>query len=268
MARDLMQDLDQDINPAGRAYIDDPAVAGILARVGLYSKQYDSAIKYSTIAIDAIPLATITQFPNIWTDASNAEVLWSAVFNSGEGRIGDPVYFVPSNRSSYRPNPTLVTLYDPTDVRLTSYTALRSSRRVLSKYLAKAAQIANPDGIVNFKALRIGEMYLIRAEAYALTGDELLALDDLNTLRAARITGFVPGAETGQALIDAIALERRKELLGEGHRWFDLKRTTKTINRPNCTNFCTLMPDDRAWTWPIPLTELNANDNIEQNPGY
>ena len=82
------------------------------------------------------------------------------------------------------------------------------------------------------------------------------------------INTFVNGTETGQALLDAIELERRKELIGEGHRWFDLKRTTKTINRLNCTVFCTLLPTDRAWTWPIPLTELNANSNITQNPGY
>ena len=269
MARDLMTDLDQDINAGSRAYIDDPAVAGILARVGLYSKQYDSAIKYSTIAISAVPLASPTDFPDIWTDASDEEVLWSAVFNAGEGRIGDPVYFVPSNRSSYRPNPTLVSMYDAVnDIRYSSYIKIVSNRRILGKYMAKAAQVANPDGIVNFKALRTGEMYLIRAEAYARSGNDLLALDDLNTLRAARIAGFVAGVETGQALLDAIALERRKELLGEGHRWFDLKRTTKTINRPNCTNFCTLQPADRAWTWPIPLTEMNANTNMVQNPGY
>ena len=106
----------------------------------------------------------------------------------------------------------------------------------------KLHRLARPDGVVNFKAFRTGEMYLIRAEAYARKGgvNEVLALADLNTLRAARIAGFVAGAETGAALIDAIALERRKELISEGHRWFDLKRTTKTINRTNCTVFCTL----------------------------
>ena len=268
MARDLMVDIDQDINAAGRAYIDDPAVAAILARVGLYSKQYDSAIKYSTIAISAIPLETIDEFPDIWLDATDAGVIWSAIFNSGEGRIGDPVYFVPSDRSSYRPNPTLYATYSAADIRRSTYFQVIEGRRVMSKYLAKAAQVTRPDGVVNFKALRTAEMYLIRAEAYARKGDDVSALDDLNTLRSERIAGFVPGVETGQALLDAIALERRKELLGEGHRWFDLKRTTKTINRPNCTNFCTLLPDDRAWTWPIPLTELNANPNMEQNPGY
>ncbi|HUR11075.1 MAG TPA: RagB/SusD family nutrient uptake outer membrane protein [Flavitalea sp.] len=271
LARNLMTSIDAPINATGRALIDNSVVNAIMARMYLYSNQLDSAIKFSTLVINTIPLATPAQFPTIWTDASTSEVIWSVAFNSGEGRIGDNIYFVPNNRSSYRPNPTLVTLYDQVnDVRFNSYFQVRSNRRVLSKYLAKAAQIPRPDGVVNFKAFRTGEMYLIRAEAYARKGgaNEALALADLNTLRAARITGFVAGAETGQALIDAIALERRKELIGEGHRWFDLKRTTRTINRTNCTNFCTLLPSDRAWTWPIPLTEINANPNIAQNPGY
>jgi hypothetical protein len=264
--------IDKAINATGKAYIDIQGVNAIMARVFLYSNQLDSAIKYSTLVINSIPLSTRTNFPNIWTDASTSEVIWSVSFNAGDGRIGDPVYFVPNNRSSYRPNPTLITMYDQVnDIRYSSYFQVRSNRLVVSKYLAKAAQVPRPDGITNFKAFRTGEMYLIRAEANARKGgaNQVTALTDLNILRAARINGFVPGVETGTALIDAIALERRKELICEGHRWFDLKRTTRTINRANCTVFCTLAPSNRAWTWPIPIGEINANPNIlPQNPGY
>ena len=273
MARALINNgLDKAINATGKAYIDIQGVNAIMARVFLYSNQLDSAIKYSTFVINAIPLASRTNFPNIWTDASTSEVVWSVSFNAGEGRIGDPVYFVPNNRSSYRPNPTLVGMYDPVnDVRYVSYFQVRSNRLVVSKYLAKAAQVSRPDGITNFKAFRTGEMYLIRAEAYARKGgaNEVTALADLNTLRATRIAGFVAGVETGTALINAIALERRKELICEGHRWFDLKRTTKTISRSNCTVFCTLDAANRAWTWPLPIAEINANPSIlPQNTGY
>ena len=272
-ARGLMNSgLDKTINATGKAYIDIQGVNAIMSRVFLYSNQLDSAIKYSTLVINAIPLASRTNFPNIWTDASTSEVIWSVSFNAGEGRIADPVYFVPNNRSSYRPNPALITTYDQVnDVRYSSYFQVRSNRLVLSKYLAKAAQVPRPDGITNFKAFRTGEMYLIRAEAYARKGgaNEVSALADLNTLRATRIAAFIPGTETGTALINAIALERRKELISEGHRWFDLKRTTKTIIRSSCSVFCTLDPTNRAWTWPLPIAEINANPNIlPQNPGY
>ena len=114
-------------------------------------------------------------------------------------------------------------------------------------------------------------MYLIRAEAYARLGgvNEALGLADLNDLRAARINGYIPEVLTGTDLINAIFLERVKELEAEGHRFFDLKRTTRTINRPSCSSFCTLDPSDRSWTWPIPQPEIDANPNIlPQNPGY
>ncbi|MDX2046741.1 MAG: RagB/SusD family nutrient uptake outer membrane protein [Chitinophagaceae bacterium] len=271
-AENLMASMDRAINDASRAYMDVNAINALRARMFLYSNQLDSAIKYSSLVINAFPLASRTQFPLVWQDASAAEVIWSVVFNSGEGAIGDNVYFAVRNRSSFRPNQTLVASYDQAnDIRFTSYYRTISNRRVLSKYIAKQAASTKPDGVVNFKVFRTAEMYLIRAEAYARKGgaDEVLGLNDLNTLRAVRISGYLPVVLSGSALTTAIATERRKELICEGHRWFDLKRTTRTVNRANCTDFCTLPSNDRSWAWPIPLTEINANANIlPQNPGY
>jgi hypothetical protein len=269
----LMGNMDHSINSGtSRAYIDANTINAILARVYLYSNQLDSAIKYSTLAINARPLASRTVFPDIWTDVSTTEVFWSCVFEAGQGAPGSNVYAANTNRSQYRPNPTLVSTYDAVnDVRYTSYFKVISSRRVLSKYLAKSAQLTKPDGVVNFKAFRTGEMYLIRAEAYARKGgaNEVLGLADLNTLRAARIAGYVPVVLSGAALSSAIADERRKELICEGHRFFDLKRTNRIVSRADCTSFCTLLSTDRAWTWPIPQPEIDANTNIlPQNPGY
>lgn len=100
---------------------------------------------------------------------------------------------------------------------------------------------------------------------------------DLNTLRAARITGYLPAIGlTGASLLDAIANERRRELVAEGHGFFDLKRTTRTIVRGStCGNSavspagdCTLLPTDREWALPIPESVRNANENATQNPDY
>jgi starch-binding outer membrane protein, SusD/RagB family len=276
-AENLMANMDRPINDAGRAYADLDVIYALRARESLYSNQLDAAIDYATRVIDNYPLAPSVLFPLIWNDAANVEVIWSIVFNSGEDNVAGNAYFALTNRSSYRPNPTLVASYDPVnDVRFDSYFKIITSnggtdRRVLSKFLAKQSAVDRPDGVVNFKVFRTGEMYLIRAEAYARKGglDESFGLADLNELRAARIEGYVPEVLTGVALLDAIAFERRKELIGEGHRWFDLKRTSRTVARANCSDFCTLDPSDRAWTWPIPLTEINANANIQpQNPGY
>ena len=76
-------------------------------------------------------------------------------------------------------------------------------------------------------------------------------------------------------MINAIADERRREMFGEGHRFFDLKRTTRQITRGSvcgtsisAAGQCTLAPTAREWAMPIPETVRNANPNIAQNPGY
>ena len=275
-AKNLMKAMDHSINTSAiRPYIDSSAVNALLARIYLYANQLDSAVKYASYAIKVRPLTSKENFPNIWTDASGAEMFWSSVFEAGQGGPGTNAYAPNVNRSQYEPNPTLLSTYDAVnDVRYASYFQDVLSddgvpRTVLFKFNSKASQATKPDGVVNFKVLRVGETYLIRAEAYARLGNFTAASADLNALRAARIEGYVPENLSGAALLDAIALERRKELIGEGHRFFDLKRTTHVVNRTDCSAFCTLSANHRAWNWPIPQPEIDANKNIlPQNPGY
>jgi hypothetical protein len=61
--------------------------------------------------------------------------------------------------------------------------------------------------------------------------------------------------------MDAIEQERRKELICEGHRFFDLKVQHAQLT-DDCNSFCTLDPAAREWTWPIPQPEVDANPNI------
>jgi len=280
LSKSLMDNMDKPIQSStstassARAYIDKTVVDAILARVYNYSGVADSAIKYSTLVIAARPLASRENYPLVWQDATTAEVVWSVKFTPLNSGIGDNLYYVVGNRASYRPAANLTVSYDQAnDIRYSSFFQLRSrrgvNRLVLSKYLAKQAQLATPDGIVDFKTIRVAEMYLIRAEAHYHNGNEALALADLNTLRSARINGFVSLNESGQALLTAIMNERRKELVAEGHRWFDLKRTSRTVNRTtNCSVFCLLESSAREWAWPIPQSEILANPNISQTTGY
>ncbi|NOT50149.1 MAG: RagB/SusD family nutrient uptake outer membrane protein [Chitinophagaceae bacterium] len=285
-AKTLMLSMDKSIQGNGtsgtdRSYIDDMVVNGFLARMYLYANSLDSAVKYSTLVINARPLASRTVFPNIWLDASTSEVIWSVKFEAFNTDIGANIFYSVGNRASYRPTTNLLALYDQVnDVRYTSYyrNLLRGAARttsparlVMIKYDARQSTLLKPDGIVNFKALRTGEMYLIRAEAYARLGgaNEASGLADLNALRTARINGYVPVVLTGSPLLQAIDIERRKELAGEGHRFFDSKRGNRTINRTtNCTSFCTLVSSAREWAMPVPQSEILANPNAEQNDGY
>jgi hypothetical protein len=282
-AEDLLADVDATINASGRFYIDLTVLQALAARVNLYTKNYAAAEAYATSVIIARPLASRTVFPNIWTDASTTEVVWSVAFNLGEGVPAAGVHIAGNNRNRFKPSAALETTYDQTnDIRFSSYFATRilsgTPRRILSKFYARnAAPPTAGDNQVNWKAIRTGEMYLIRAEARAMQGgaSEALGLADLNALRAARISGYVDEVLVGQPLLDAIALERRKELVGEGHHFFDLKRTTKTIARQAGdvhlgVTPLNLAPTSRAWNWPIPTQEINNNSVIstQQTTGY
>jgi starch-binding outer membrane protein, SusD/RagB family len=286
LAKDLMLNMDQAIQGTGtgsadRAYIDAMVVNAMLARMYMNASSLDSAVKYSSLVIAARPLTSRANFPNIWVDNSTSEVVWSIKFQSTDSPIGSVIFYSVGNRAEYRPTTELLNFYDQAnDIRYPTYykSLLRGANRntgtariVLIKHDAKLPNLSRPDGIVDAKALRTGEMYLIRAEAYARLGgaNEALGLADLNTLRAARINGYVPVVLAGAPLITAIATERRKELVAEGARFLDLKRTTKVVSRiTNCTSFCTLPSTAREWAFPIPQTEILANPNMEQNNGY
>jgi hypothetical protein len=278
-AETLLGSVDQPVNASSsRGGIDQLAVRALLARMHLYAKNYAQAENYATLAIEGRPLATAAEFPGIWKDATNAEVIWAVAFNAGEGSPAVGAHIASTNRNRYRPAAAAEALYDPaTDVRFPAYFASRSlsntPRRILNKYYGRGT---SADNLVNWKVTRTGEMYLIRAEARALQpGKQTAALDDLNALRAARIVDYVNVTNlTGAALVAAIATERRKELFGEGHRWFDLKRTTRTIDRgTDCgagSAECTLTPEAREWTWPIPQLEVDSNPSLgnQQTMGY
>ena len=255
-----------------RPYIDSLVVDAMLARVYLYAKKWDSAAKYATYVINARRLATATEFPNIWQDASTREVIWSIDYQAGNAalirEIYRPVGNTPSrDEFSWVPVQSLINLYEAADIRRTTYLVTRNGIPVPNKYFAKSTAAGNPDGVVNFKVFRTAEMYLIRAEALAMLNQEGAARTDLNALRTAR--GASTGNEAGAALLTAIQTERRKELFIEGHRFFDLKRTVRVVDRgPGCASFCTLPSNNRGWALPVPQTEIIANPNMQQNPGY
>lgn len=119
---------------------------------------------------------------------------------------------------------------------------------------------------------RLGETYLVAAEAY-LYINPATGLDRLNEVRSRAKTALATSAEFN---IDYILDERARELLGEYHRWFDLKRTNKLIERASLHNkFITPANfngnnGEKKILRPIPqqAIDLNQNKNFKQNPAY
>ncbi|MDC6365911.1 MULTISPECIES: RagB/SusD family nutrient uptake outer membrane protein [Flavobacteriaceae] len=120
---------------------------------------------------------------------------------------------------------------------------------------------------------RLGDTYLLAAEAYLQAGDPATGLQRLNVVRA---RAGVADATLAEFDIDYILDERGRELFGEYHRWFDLKRTGKLVERASLhhplvqeANFAGSGGNLKILR-PIPQSalDLNANKDFPQNPAY
>lgn len=267
------------------------AVSGLQARVALYLREWADANTFATEYINAKPLATPAQFAQIWTDQSDAELAFVLDrTNQVGGRIGNLFRATSASASNigtvtWLPSNKLLGSYDQTnDIRYAAYfrtepllAAVNRPSTLIKKYegnVTYPAGYGNPDeNVADAKVFRTGEMYLIRAEARAELNDLVGAAADLNALRAARITGYVPEVFANKdAIITAVINERYKELAYEGHRFFDLRRRNLPVQRlasdaPNA-QAQTLPAGNFRFILPIPNSEIQANPLIQQNPGY
>lgn len=122
--------------------------------------------------------------------------------------------------------------------------------------------------------LRWGEVVLNRAEAEAKLGQDDKALDDVNLIRKrAGLSGDALMTKTNfkergyESVLDVVLDERRMELCFEGHRYFDLLRNRRTMDRRyvgfHAYDF--IKYDDKRIALLIPLDEINSS-GIPQNP--
>lgn len=108
---------------------------------------------------------------------------------------------------------------------------------------------------------RLEELTLLRAEALAVLGQRQPAIDLLNTVKKNR--GLNPFSDNdGLDLTDEIFAERRRELMGEGWRWYDQIRYAKI--KGNHVKFNKLI-NEKGIYWPIAKDVINANHQIVQN---
>lgn len=68
--------------------------------------------------------------------------------------------------------------------------------------------------------------------------------------------------------MDRVLLERRKELAFEGHRLFDLTRNKRDVRIVQTENVTEVSYPNEKLILPVPVDEVNANPNMDQNPGY
>ena len=117
----------------------------------------------------------------------------------------------------------------------------------------------------NLIVLRYAGAILLRAEALAEINQEAEAIRMMNMIRERAKTTLYQGGG-GVALKDAIFTERAKELMMEGHYYFDLVRTGRVMDQQWCYYPLTQAQfDNGAWTWPISRSALDNNPYMQLN---
>jgi hypothetical protein len=254
------------------------AAEALLARLYLYMEDWQTAADYASSVITNFPgsMYTATDYTTwdqdgVWGTDAGSEIIFEVYGAEGNSTHSnwDVISFImsPDGYGDVGASDDVRNLMEDVDVRLALFvnTAAWPNDYWSLKYPGKA-----PDGNLredNIPVLRLSEMYLIRAEAI-LNGASIsgaTAVGDVNMIRTNR------GATAlGNVTLTDLYQERRRELSFEGHELFDLARTQRGLVRVDydgAVNQNIPFPDYR-WAMPIPQFEIDANENMEQNPGY
>jgi starch-binding outer membrane protein, SusD/RagB family len=303
-AEELMSDeMPSERNNDNHKFAGKQAVWALLSRVYLYKNEPDSCIMYANLVIDSgiFTLETPENYPAYFSSAKNSsESIWLIPYNlvddQIEGSVASMIYNGNNCWAEEGATPSLMedmgfgTDMMDIDQRwkyiLTDVPVVKNG--VNMYYISK---FSGQDGSPTLSSpvfLRLAEVYLNRAEAWAKKGEVQTAVDDINEIRLNRMIPptdgtiddyLLNGASIGAGEILKIVLkERRIELAFEGHRIFDLLRNGNDIVRnywgfhldsyngvpgssePGLNAGGVLFhPDDPNVIYPIPSSEISTN---------
>lgn len=263
------------------------AVKNISFQVKLYEADGKIELCYDqTAAATLTPAATVgVRYPTFYASIRNTATLptytW-AVSNTTSSTLvtglqpGQVFTIAQNNNSVYE-------FHDPRRSQVTDFGTTK-----VFKYNDGVNTATYNDNADDFIWLRYSDVLLMYAEALIEQGgtanlDE--ALFHINSIR--RIHGGTIGTPAVQALPDftyttqdnlrqKMRLERRRELVFEAHRWYDLKRWNimpDKIKQHLATQYGKTIADysyitDKIMLLPIPYSDMVNNPNLVQNPGY
>jgi len=264
-------------------------VKAFLSRMYLYKADYQNCINYADEVInEASELTPREQLLSQWqaleplsevlfelappfsgTDAttpSSSVAEYFQVVTDNNGEVIENKRYATSN--------DLLSLYDSGDIR--------GESGLLKTYQIPTLQ---PDGNLNdepytftrkFEAndgaivIRLAEVYLNRAEAYAKSGNNAAAQNDLEVILNRAFDTPQEVSTENENLVDLILMERRKELAFENHLFFDrIRNQLDIIRNDGCSiSNCHLSYPNTNFIQPIPEESVIINENMQQNEGY
>lgn len=267
----------------------------LLAEAYLNLERFDEAETLAEEVIASGEYGLVTDFSSLYGDGAdnNPESIWEIQFNFGANGISNNLMrlfpFDLEEASLFDAPaafgvPTRDLLEEMEDdprfnVSLDSgLVSLIDGRFINARFWKKYHDFSIVGNVIendwNIKMIRLADAYHMAAEAEIQQGKEGEAFAHLNVLRqrvglpnlsAADVTG-------GMDALDLYLNERRMEFAGEMKRWRDLKRTGRAIEimeayRSDVEGVPVSIPSTKL-VFPIPESEIQANPNLTQNPGY
>lgn len=271
------------------------AAKALLVRVYLYQGNNSSALALAQdiIANSPYKLWTTQEYPDVWTQESTSEVIFEIVnFDSSDWGDREGIGYLMSE-NGYA-DMIVTTAFsdllnqDPDDVRHSIVDKSKKSANInqygedkvwVNKFRGRTeTQIP----LANIPILRLSEVYLNAAEAAIKMGNNALAAEYIKVIATRANPATTEDISEATISLTRVLDERRKELVGEGHRFFDLMRNNLTVTRYTDENnrgrhYIIPEPASRQFDntyfraiLPIPISEMNANPTMadQQNPGY
>ena len=271
MIDDLLQAqslLPQDYLTADRTRPNKSAAQALLARVYLYSGQWQEAAEMASAVLNNSALYAEVPVENTFLKNSTSTIWQFSPAAEGQNAAeGATFIFLAGPPPFAALRQELVNGFEPGDLRrlhwVKEVTGANGPWYHSYKYKERVSTGSTLEMSIVF---RLAEMILIRSEARARSGDLIGAIEDLDRIRLH--AGLQPSeAGTEAEIIQAIMKERQLELFTEfGHRFFDLKRTGNLNSA--------LAPLKPGWQstdahLPVPENEFVTNPALgSQNPGY
>ncbi|MBS1605713.1 MAG: RagB/SusD family nutrient uptake outer membrane protein [Bacteroidetes bacterium] len=282
---------DNYISTGGRTRPNKWAAAALLARVYLYTGDYNDASAEAGSVIDHAGLFHLeTDLNNVFLTTSG-EAIWQLQQNTAIPNLGNATpegsFWLPNPLHTGPPPITTLTsqllnAFEPGDRRRadwidsTEYTP-DPGIPATTYYFPSKYKIGTYNYSVGgaaseyYMVLRLAEQYLIRAEAAANGGPGGVntAIADLNSLRNRAGLNGLPAGLPASDLKAAIAKEWQTEFFCEwGHRWFNLKRTQQASAALSSIPVKQPWKGDYQLLYPLPTQEILNDHYLIQNSGY
>ncbi len=249
-------------------YFGSEAVTALRAEFELYREAYGAAAEHAGRLLSGIEQRLSgTAFNNLWSANESAERLFAPyIFDS---------FYIDLNYDNAKGDYFQLSgsvVYEDGDLRKEwcEFQGPMAGARSFGKY---NRMYFDKTEVRYINIVRYSGALFTAAEAFARGGDAAGARGLLNRYLTARGLEEVGANLEGEALITRILEEKHKEFVGEGVRYFDLKRMNVPLKRYNANGNAvkTVAADDYKWLLPIPQSEYKYNENIteaDQNPGW